>query len=139
MKKYIFKTELKNSSPFEIEKWAIKSIGGKATPNNTEGIDCIKNGKNIEIKCFNVNRPSLGRVDISKSLSDNLDNLLISDEYIIINVKKFEMIIYNKQEIKEWLYNRVILDKDRRGNFKFRISYNIRSKKQDLKCLQLAR
>lgn len=138
MRKVTLKKDLSVMKPFEIENYILSVLKATPTEKNTVGIDGIiaNNGWKVEVKGFGKNRPSLGAIDIEKGLMENIDNLLVSDLYALALVKTNTLHLMSKDEMTDWLIERVIFDRDRHKNPKFKISWNIRSKKQDLRLIE---
>ena len=123
---------------FEMEEYILSILNAKATEKNTSGIDGIMtvNGKTVkvEVKNHGLNRASLGRINLDMTIQENIKNLLKSDLYVNVRPQTATMEIMTKKEMFNWLMDeRVVLDKDRHGNYKFKINFYPRTKKQDLK------
>ena len=137
----VVKKDLSEMKPFEIETYVLKMFGAKATPNCTSGIDgtIVKNGQvvSIEIKVHGLNRCSLGVIDLTKTVSQNIKNLLVADYYINVRPQENKIIAMTKSEMATWLFDKVVLDKNRHKKDKFKINYYERSKRQDMKFKEL--
>lgn len=130
--------ELTAMNGFEIESLMLKAFKAQATDANTPGIDGIltlSNGKvaKLEIKSHGLNRSSLGRISTEKTIAENIADLLKADVYINVRPQTATAEIMTKAEFSAWLMDRVVVDRDRHGELKFKINYYERSKKQDRK------
>ena len=130
--------ELTAMNGFEIETLMLKAFKATPTENNTSGIDgtlTLSNGKvaKLEIKNHGLNRSSLGRVSTEKTIAENIADLLKADVYINVRPQMAIAEVMTKAEFAEWLNERVVIDRDRHGELKFKINYYVRSKKQDSK------
>lgn len=130
--------ELVKLNGFEMEKKVLALYKAVSAENNEPGIDGYYTKKDgtivkLEVKNHGLNRSSLGAVDLEKTVSENLKNLLVADLYFNVRPQTGTLEVLNKKEMFIWLMDRVVLDRDRHGKPKFKINYYERSKKQDRK------
>jgi len=121
--------------------------------SNTIGVDLVDaKGVTYEVKYFSTgNRPSLTGllVDFEKSLSENIDDRLFSNKYIVSfsleeiegffqDYQVYEEIAYvvlGKRDFKRWIMKKTILDKSSKGKWQLRLNKYDRSKHQDKKMI----
>ena len=138
------KLKLSEKSPLDIEALVLRSVKAVATENGTVGIDGVKaDGTTVEVKVHGKNRCSLGRISMTKSVSQNIADLLVADIYYNVRPQGIAsdprpfVLTMTKSEMAEWLFERVVYDLNRHKQPKFKINFFERSKKQDRKLVEM--